>query len=126
MNWYLLMYLLSVLNGLNFLFVSAAMVSTVGIFVYTMYRFELNEDSRKEAAKIPLANKWIKRFVTCFIVFSILAVFVPTKKDVLMIIAGGAVGEFVTNNEDANEIPSELMKLLRHEINNNIDKEEEL
>jgi len=118
------MYLLSVLNGLNFLFIIAVIFSGIGIFVYTLYRIDLNEDYSKEAAKIPLANKWIKRFSTYFIISLILAVFVPTKKDVLMIMAGGAVGEFVTNNEDAKEIPEELMKLLRQEINNNIDKKE--
>ena len=42
--------------------------------------------------------------------------FTPNRQDMLLIIAGGSVGEFVTSDENAKEIPSDVARFLRKEI----------
>jgi hypothetical protein len=47
-------------------------------------------------------------------------VFCPSKRDALAIVAGGAVGNFITSDSSAKEIPAELTILLREKIKEEI------
>jgi hypothetical protein len=49
-------------------------------------------------------------------------IFIPTKKDALIIVAGGAVGEFITSDSSSKQIPYELTSLLREKIKSEISE----
>ena len=44
----------------------------------------------------------------------------PDKKDSMLIIAGGAVGNFITSDSSAKQLPSEVLLLLRSKIKSEI------
>ncbi len=43
-------------------------------------------------------------------------VFIPSKKDCYVIVAGGAVGSFIQSDSAAKKIPTEALQLLRDKI----------
>lgn len=47
-------------------------------------------------------------------------VVVPTKKDCLLIIAGGAVGNFMTTDTSAKQLPADVTKFLHMSLQNEI------
>ena len=47
---------------------------------------------------------------------------VPSQKDALIIITGGAVGNFITSDSSAKQIPAEAMTLLRVKLKEEINK----
>ena len=64
--------------------------------------------------------KPVARATTWFMIIALAMwtgyIFTPTKKDALLIVAGGAVGNFITKDTSAKQIPSEVMTLLRDKI----------
>ena len=60
-------------------------------------------------------NFWKKKFIAIFIFFGIGIlgiIFVPSKKDALLIMGGGTVLEYIENNEDLGKIPDNAIKAL--------------
>lgn len=57
--------------------------------------------------KIPLPI-----FITCWLLY----ILIPSKSDTVLIIAGGAVGNFVTSDSSTRALPSELTLFLRTKI----------
>lgn len=110
-SWYTLFYLFTVLDKVSFLLAGLTVACAVGTGVSLMAYSE-SYTSEKEK----LFSKWAKVFVTCGLIFLITNVLLPDKKDMLLIVAGGSVGEFVSHNEDAKAIPSEVTKWLRAEL----------
>jgi len=48
-------------------------------------------------------------------------VFTPTKKDCLLIVAGGAVGNFITTDTSAKALPADVTKFLHLSLNKEIE-----
>jgi hypothetical protein len=115
MNWYLLFYLYSIAEDINTTFgvitgvsLGCSAMLCMG-FVFDAYEYNV---SLTGAA----AKKIIKWLATTAIVCGLLVMFIPSKKDLLLIVAGGAVGEFITTNPDARQLPADVTKFLRAEI----------
>ncbi len=70
-------------------------------------------------------RKLVSRFMAGFIVLSLVTwagyVFTPTKKDCLMIVAGGAVGNFLVSDSSAKAIPSDIAAYLHLNLKNEIE-----
>lgn len=111
MNWYKVFYwltvadnvktvtgILSIVFGVYFIGATAA---ALGIFESVYSTWE------KGTKKVYLL------FSTFFIISIFLWMLMPTKKDSLIIVAGGAVGNFITTDTSARAIPAEAMSLLR-------------
>jgi hypothetical protein len=56
------------------------------------------------------------------LIFTLITIFIPSKMDCLLIVAGGAVGNFVTSDSSAKQIPSEITLLLREKIKSEIQE----
>jgi hypothetical protein len=69
-------------------------------------------------------SKWWPKTVWPFIILALVSwmgfAFCPSKKDSLIIVTGGAVGNFVTKDSSAKAIPAEAMTLLRDKIKQEI------
>lgn len=123
MNWYTLFYLFSILDKLTNTFVWMAAISTLSIIVLTIvYLYNqdrigsggYNADEGKHWLNV---IKWPLRLSYIIgIIFWILVILVPTRKDMILIIAGGAVGEFITTDSSSQKLPADITRFLRGEI----------
>lgn len=127
MNWYSIFYWIAVADGIkeffdtfSNLFTFLWFVVAVALILFTLYR---NSETKEGDDERESANFWIKNLRKMFVwtmFFSTITwagwVFCPTKKDALIIVAGGAVGQFMMSDSAAQAIPSEVMVLLRDKI----------
>lgn len=134
MNWYSIFYWVAIADGVKStfdvfsnLFLFFSIVSFV--FFCGMAFYSTTGDFKKETEEVKGSFRfWVKgfrrffwySFILMFITWTIW-VFTPTKKDALFIIAGGAVGNFITKDSSAKQIPSEVMLLLRTKIKDEIN-----
>jgi len=135
-NWYSIFYWLTVSDGIKsalnpliiiFSFVSA--ISLVGYFISSGYlASELNsgyKNERDAASWGVWVRTWKNTFFTGIFILLLSTfayVLIPSKKDALIIIAGGTVGNFVTQDSSARKIPAEVMNLLRVKIKEEINE----
>lgn len=128
--WYILFYLASIaeslsniLNFTSFVTGIIAFIGSVFYFFITIdpnkidFRSEINEDdsthlkTNKQAFQSSV-KIWMK-FVWIFLVVIFLNVLIPSKKDLLLIVGGGAVTNFIMNDDNAKELPADITKFLR-------------
>lgn len=122
MNWYTIFYLFSILDKLSTALGWIAGLSTLGFIIFTVVYF-INKQrlsmSRYEDDGKHWLNviKWPYRTTIIFLILSwVSIIFVPTRRDMLIIIAGGAVGEFITTDSSARQLPADITRFLRGEI----------
>lgn len=134
MNWYKIFYWISVADGVKGFFDVFSNIATwilvISFIIYIILIFcRLSEASTygRDTNDYKSLDVTVKGFSKIFYVFLVLSfitwmgyVFVPTKKDALVIVAGGAVGNFITKDTSAKQIPSEVMTLLRDKIRSEI------
>jgi hypothetical protein len=113
MSWYTIFYLFSLADKISGVFKVLTIV--LGICLFITLAFLMGAESYDSDDW----KKWRKFFFTFFISFFISITFwtfIPDRKDMLMIIAGGAVGEFIVNDPNAKQLPADITKFLRKEI----------
>lgn len=127
-NWYHIFYWLSVADNVkNFfdvfsnIFTLFSVILTIIIIIMTGYQLtsghEMDDDDKVSF------KKWFGYFrsllITCVVFMTITwagFVMVPSKKDCYVIVAGGAVGNFIQSDSSAQKIPSEALQLLRDKM----------
>jgi hypothetical protein len=118
-NWYVLFYLLVVIGGIN---VAANWIAglsgvLVGIVAITHIVAMIGEADGEDTEKIRSVTSTIFwRFLPYFSVSLLLAIAAPTQKEMAVVIAGGSVGQFIMDDENAKEIPHDIVRLVRKEI----------
>lgn len=128
MSWYLLFYLFSILEKLQYLFIWGAIIGTVGYIAFSIVHFMqkyqmIDNQHQPDGVSFKESEKWVKSAraprITFFVISLLsfmLIVFTPNRKDLILIIAGGAVGEFVMNDDNAKKLPADITRFLRGEI----------
>lgn len=122
MSWYKLFYLFTILDRLSTTFNIIMMLSTFGFVMFTIIYFSnknrLTNIYYCEAGKHWLnVIKWPYRTTICLLIVSwSLIILTPTRKDMIIIIAGGAVGEFIIGDSSAQKLPADITRFLRGEI----------
>jgi hypothetical protein len=140
MNWYSIFYWISVADGVKSIFYGGAILFTVfasvcfaGMLITKLTK-AVYEATKQESYEYNTAmatvkscdtlSKWWNRTVTPFIFLAIILwmgyAFAPSKRDSLIIVTGGAVGNFITSDSSVKAIPSEAMTLLRDKIRQEI------
>ncbi len=118
MNWYLLFYLMSVSEKLSGVFSVSAIMSSLGVIAFLITwicsMVDAYDDEDKEKLK-PLLM-WAKRLVLMTFTFGVLYALIPKKADYLLIIGGGAVGQYVSNSEEIKGLPDDVVKYLKSEL----------
>lgn len=128
MNWYSIFYWVAVADSirtvsgvLSCVLGAALVIFAVGFIICSSNEAEhiSSEDKAEAAAWGSWAKSWKKLIwptSTMFLIFTLFWMFVPSKKDFAIIIAGGAVGQFVTKDTAVKQLPSEVIGLLRDKI----------
>lgn len=135
-NFYKLFYWITVSEGvkslsetLSILLCVITIISGIGYFAST------NSLSQYATAGAPSEqgtkfNEWkvwrdAYRKIFCLVLpfcvlFTLLSIFIPSKKDAIIIVAGGAVGNFIMSDSTSKQIPAELTLLVREKIKSEI------
>jgi len=132
MNWYLIFYLFSIVDNLSTFFgwmcVLTTIIFAVSFLIFVCYKFSANtkttydgtitskDETDEDKENLRIMRKWLWYSTPMFIFFWLAYIATPAKKDMLLIIAGGAVGEFVTTDANAKALPADITKFLRAEI----------
>jgi Ca2+/Na+ antiporter len=128
MNWYTIFYLFSIVDNLGtffgwmvFIFTAIALVSWIVFILYKGYANGIFDEGRTEETEehkqnLAIQRKWVKFSTVFFVIFWLAYIATPTKKDMLLIIAGGAVGEFVATDSSAQKLPADITRFLHAEI----------
>lgn len=136
MNWYSIFYWISVADKVSeILGIASVLTLVTGIICCIGWFLSTNAVSENahggdETNQSLGYNEWmvwlrawrLAAIVSLFICFisSIMWAGLPSKKDALIIVAGGAVGTFITTDSTAKHLPAEAMTLLRAKIRSEI------
>lgn len=125
MNWYLFFYLISIADNLKIGSVIGGVIVCIAFIVFLVYYINLCDDAyddflgkdkkAQKSKKQQVKNK-LRYIVIVAALFSAVAIFVPSKKDILLIVGGGAAMEFIENDEHLKELPSEVTEFITNEM----------
>jgi hypothetical protein len=118
MDYTKLFYWLVVADNARTLFVTLItvfMVITIASTMGYLFNLEKGTDAEENRHHASLWMRWSYPFV---IVFWMLYIFTPSKRDSLLIIAGGQTLNFLTTNESTKQIPAELSGFILSELKN--------
>ena len=133
MNYYSVFYWLTVADGVkevfdtfSNIFTALTVVSLIAFAIMIGNTIEYKGDKESEDYKSSLSwRKFIGRIYWICQIICIITwlgyVFTPTKKDCLLIVAGGAVGNFITTDTSARAIPADITKFLHLSLNKEIE-----
>lgn len=135
MNWYKIFYWVTVADNIKSFFDVASNIFTwfavIGFIIFAIVAvctsIEVSKDPESDDSKsLKIAKKATSIFFYTSMVLSLITWFgymaCPSKKDALIIIAGGTVGNFITSDSSAKAIPAEAMLLLRSKIKSEINE----
>jgi hypothetical protein len=116
MNWYKVFYWLTVAdNAKDFFLVFIVIFTGISVVATCCYFFYSGIDggqSKDDSASQKVSRKWIFWAYPFMMIFWALYVFTPSKTDSLVIICGGAVGNFITSDSSSAKIPADLTRYL--------------
>lgn len=134
MNWYKIFYWVMVADGVKSFFNTSSTIFTwfsvifllafiVTCFTYGAGKSEGMTDGDEKQYKYWInALRRLTIWTTILCLFTWMGyVFCPSKKDAVVIIAGGAVGNFITSDSSAKQIPAELTLLVREKMRSEIE-----
>lgn len=107
------MYWLTRLCALNDLMLLVCMMSGIitSVFV-SMYFARPWRDEDNEEYITTLVKKMTKRLFYAFCISTTLVTFIPDKKDLMVIIGGGAIYDYVQSSEEVKKLPDNVVKAL--------------
>ena len=85
------------------------------------YSWNKGEIDNRRLRRIAVRKKWIPKFVTTFIITLAVIAFMPTKSDVIFIVAGGKTMDFVQADTSINKIPAQTTKIITDFLQKQID-----
>lgn len=138
MNWYKVFYWLTVSDGVKDALDTFSNIFTFFAIIFGLWYAiciiiilsndlgseEVKFDSEKDQKAWLNYRKWSGR--TFWFTFTLtLCLWIgwamtPTKKDCLMIIAGGSIGNFISNDSNVTKIPGDITKFLHLSLRNEI------
>ena len=118
MSYKALFYWLTVADNAKYFFLTFTILFTiVSCIAWLAYlaNTEPGEDNNKRQA---MARKWIWYSMPFSIVFWALMVFTPSRKDALLIVAGGATLDYLSQDSTARQLPKDLVNFISVELKN--------
>jgi hypothetical protein len=114
MNYTKLFYWLTVADNAKHFFTVFIVIFTIISLVATIAYLTTWDDNDKQR----LSRKWMWWSYPFLILFWTLNIFTPSKKDSLLIIAGGQTLNYLTTDSVATQIPRELTAFVVSELKN--------
>jgi hypothetical protein len=121
MDYSKLFYWLTVADNAKDLFLAGIILFTIISIISTLwFIFDRYEDDLKTGSlsSAERAKKWMWWSIPFMILFWSLHIFTPSKKDALLIVAGGQTMNFLTTDKTAKQIPHELTNFIVTELKN--------
>lgn len=116
MNYTSLFYWLVVADNARDFFKVAVILFMIVVVISTVSYF-IHADSGDDKSQT-MSRKWMWWSYPFAIFFWFLLIFTPSKKDALLIVAGGQTLNFLANDKSAKQIPSELSNFVLTEVKN--------
>lgn len=95
-----------VLEELLCVFILFSCIGLLGAIVIYVCNFGENEELAQSA------RRWAKRMLVAALSFIIMYFFIPSKKDMALIIAGGAVYDYIQKSDEVKKLPDNAVKAL--------------
>lgn len=121
MNYTKLFYWLSVADNAKTMFVVFIVIFTIISLISTIWFIvdrKGNDLSCPDNKSAERAKKWMWWAYPFMILFWSLYVFTPSKKDALLIVAGGQTMNFLTTDSTAKQIPHDVLNFVSVELRN--------
>jgi hypothetical protein len=116
MNYTSLFYWLTVADNARDMFRVGLFIFTAIAVIATIINFVCRSNDDDDAAV--QARKWMWWSYPFMFLFWSLFIFTPSKKDALLIVAGGQTMNFLTTDKSAKQIPHELSSFIVTELKN--------
>jgi hypothetical protein len=116
MNYTELFYWLTVADNAKTMFAVGIVIFTAVAVISTIINFICRGDGDDTNADV--ARKWMWWSYPFAFLFWSLFIFTPSKKDALLIVAGGQTMNFLTTDSTAKQIPHELSNFIVTELKN--------
>lgn len=116
MDYTKIFYWLTVADSAKTVFLWMLIIFGIITIISTIAFFVNHEDHEKDDQR--LSRLWMWRAYPFFLTFLMLHVLIPSKKDSLLIIAGGQTLNFLTTDKSAKQIPAELSGFVLTELKN--------
>lgn len=97
-------------------------VFILGVFTFLYILFWIMEDDEKDKSKF---KKNILKFAAYISIPVFLLVFIPSKRDMLMIIGIGGTIEYLKSNDTANKLPDKVIMAIDKLLDDTIEEENE-
>lgn len=124
MDYTKLFYWLTVADNFKSLFVTMiiiftiiAVISTI-CYIFNSYTENEGEQTKDDEKRQRMSRKWMWWSIPLMIFFWMLNIATPSKRDALLIVAGGQSLNFLSTDESAKQIPSELSSFVLTELRN--------
>lgn len=112
------LYLLSVCGNLNaliiVLMVGLGIASSIFVILWAAYRFSSDYDYRggDYVERTDKSFKIAKKLLISFACVSIVSIFIPSKKEMYMILGIGGTLDYLQSSETAKQLPEKCLKAL--------------
>lgn len=119
MNWYKIFYWFSIVENISNFALAIAIIFSIIAVVSWLVKVFCDEDYDKNILKkaMPIF-KWSLPFaIAGWLIFT----FIPTKKQILMIIAGGSVGNFIQGDSSVQKLPADVTRYLHLSMKKEIE-----
>jgi len=126
MNFYWIFYLYSIVNNLSTFFgwfcVIFTLISVVSWVLFFVGKGGTVNSDNTETEKQYFASlakgtrPWVWWATTFMTIFWLAYVATPSKKDMLLIVIGGTVGNYITTDKNAKQLPNDVVVWMRAEI----------
>ena len=139
-NWYKIFYWITAADAFKTICGVIAIITLIGMMFSAICYFlttnaaseHVNSGDPNDPTKQPATynewkiwlNAWKRVFTITLpvtIIFSVMWALIPTKKDCLLIVAGGSVGNFITSDSSSKALPADVTKYLRLKLNAEIE-----
>jgi len=118
MDYTKLFYWLVVANNAKAFFVTFIIIFTIISVVATIAFFANAENTNDARDNQRMSRKWMWWSYPFMVLFWALFVFTPSKKDALLIVAGGQTLNYLTSDSTARQIPHEVLNFVTLELKN--------
>lgn len=120
MSNYSKLYWLTRLDNINGFAIVIAIISIVTIAITLIWcaitsdfdEYESRDEIGKRKALRAKARGYIKSYVISFVVSLVLLIFLPTKNEVIFIVAGGKTMNFIQSDTSINKIPAQTTAII--------------
>ncbi len=121
MNWYRLFYWMTVAdNAKSFFIVFIVIFTAISTIATILYFANCTTDdlgqTKEDKLNQKTSRKWMWWSYPFMVLFWALYVFTPSKKDALLIVAGGGTMNFLSTDSSARQIPHEMTSFVVEEL----------